>query len=82
MNTAACGFAVLLVPTLRRGNALPRRSGVEEALLNVDFSSCTKDAGASPNCVPTPDRGNEVIGLNNRGEIPAKRDFHATPRFS
>jgi hypothetical protein len=48
-----------LVPTLRRGNAISRRSRVAEVLTNVVPCTCVLDAGASARCVPTPERGNE-----------------------
>jgi hypothetical protein len=37
----------ILVPTLRRGNAIPRRSRVAEVLTNCGPFTCTSDAGAS-----------------------------------
>jgi hypothetical protein len=45
--------ALLLVPTLRRGNAIPRRSGVAEVLTNVIPCTCAGDAGASTKHVHT-----------------------------
>jgi adenosylhomocysteine nucleosidase len=49
----------LLVPTLRRGNSLPRRSGVTETPTNPDPGTVAMDARASCPCVLTSERGNE-----------------------
>ena len=49
-NPAAPGNRVrfVLVPTLRRGNSIPRRSGVGEVLTGIEFFSYTLGRGSVP----------------------------------
>jgi hypothetical protein len=42
-----CKVPKFLVPTLRRGNAIPRRSSVAEVLTTIKTYTCASDAGAS-----------------------------------
>jgi hypothetical protein len=54
-----------LVPTLRRGNAIPRRSGVAAIRTIVESSTCATDVEAPLGADPTPVRENAAIIQND-----------------
>ena len=55
-----CKLQIILVPTLRRGNAIPRRSGVDRIANPFPILHFLPGRGSVPQLRPSPERGNEI----------------------